>query len=168
MWRVRAGLTSVVTWEDGREDYNVSRVILHPAYHEFTIGSQDVAHHDVALIKLARSVRKPYVRSTSESERLKWTYAPLLDPAYCSKDHVWGTLEVSSIQVCAGYEHGRDDACDGDSGGPLICPSPDGSRWELHGIVNWGEQPCGDPHKPTMYARVTAFKSWIEQTIQSN
>ncbi|XP_035682656.1 transmembrane protease serine 9-like [Branchiostoma floridae] len=198
MWRVRAGLTSVVTWEDGREDYNVSRVILHPAYHEFTIGSQDVAHHDVALIKLASPITVNNLVNNiclpdsdaipgtncvvsgwgyhdiqnqvdgAESERLKWTYAPLLDPAYCSKDHVWGTLEVSSIQVCAGYEHGRDDACDGDSGGPLICPSPDGSRWELHGIVNWGEQPCGDPHKPTMYARVTAFKSWIEQTIQSN
>ncbi|XP_035682852.1 cationic trypsin-like [Branchiostoma floridae] len=142
MWRVR--WTSVVSWEDGRQDHNVSLVILHPAYHLYYVGSQ------------------------AKSDILKWAYSPIQDPGYCSQDNAWGSLMVSSILVCSGYEHGQDDSCDGDSGGPLICPSPDGSRWELQGIVNWGIKPCGQTNKPVMYARVTAFKSWIEQTIQAN
>ncbi|XP_078608054.1 trypsin-like [Branchiostoma floridae x Branchiostoma japonicum] len=201
MWRVRVGLASVVTWEDGRQDYNVSKVIIHPVYHLVTVDTasqgQGFAHHDIALIKLASPVKVnslvnniclPDADATpgtdcvlsgwgyhdiqnqvenSESEILKWTYAPLLDPGYCSQDHVWGTWMVTSLLVCAGYEHGQDDACDGDSGGPLICPSPDGSRWELQGVVSWGDHPCGQTNKPTMYTRVTAFKSWIEQNIQA-
>ncbi|CAH1246524.1 PRSS1 [Branchiostoma lanceolatum] len=200
MWQVRVGLASVAHWEHGRQDYNVTRVIMHPHYHRFEVDGQPLAHMDVALLKLDRpvtldafvnniclpdsdasvgtdcivsgwGVTSMHVENSGpddESDTLKWTYAPILDPGYCSQPHVWGSLMLSSIMVCAGYEHGRDDACEGDSGGPFICPSPDGSRWELQGIVSWGDIPCGEQHKPTVYMRVTTYKGWIQQTIQSN
>ena len=39
--------------------------------------------------------------------------------------------------ICAGFNDGGVDACNGDSGGPLMCERPDGSYY-LPGIISWG------------------------------
>lgn len=31
----------------------------------------------------------------------------------------------------------------------------------LHGIVSWGSKVCGDANYPGVYAKVSAFASWI-------
>ncbi|CAH1246527.1 PRSS8 [Branchiostoma lanceolatum] len=197
MWRVRVGLASLQYYENGEQEFSVTKVIMHPSYYASSMG---FPRNDVALMKLDRpatvssvvnniclpdrdasvgtncivsgwgvyDIQSQYFGQAPLSATLKWTYAPILDPGYCSQNNIWGSEMVSNIMVCAGYDHGQDDACNGDSGGPFICPSPDGSHWELHGIVSWGEQPCGAQYKPSAYARVTTFKSWIQQTIQSN
>ncbi|XP_078658690.1 trypsin-like [Branchiostoma floridae x Branchiostoma belcheri] len=198
LWRVRVGLASLQYYENGEQEFTVSKIIMHPSYHASSAG---FPRNDVALMKLSSpatvsnyvnniclpdrdaavgtsnclvsgwgvyDIQSQYWGQAPLSATLKWTYAPILDPGYCSQNYIWGSEMVSSIMVCAGYDHGQDDACNGDSGGPFICPSPDGTRWELQGIVSWGEQPCGAQYKPSAYTRVTAFKSWIQQTIQSN
>uniref|UniRef100_A0A8C9RX42 Transmembrane serine protease 7 n=1 Tax=Scleropages formosus TaxID=113540 RepID=A0A8C9RX42_SCLFO len=88
-------------------------------------------------------LQKAQVQIISQSE-CKRTYSP-----------------VSPRMLCAGVPSGEQDACRGDSGGPLSCKVTDGGRWFLVGIVSWGAG-CGRPSLPGVYTRVTKFTAWIQ------
>ena len=73
--------------------------------------------------------------------------------------------------VCAGFDAGGVDTCQGDSGGgplaastqdPLPASANDPSQWRLMGITSWGDG-CARPKKPGVYARVAApaIRNWI-------
>ncbi|KAM6191540.1 chymotrypsin-like elastase family member 2A [Sarcoramphus papa] len=90
----------------------------------------------------------------------------VVDYATCSKPSWWGS-SVKPTMVCAGGD-GVTSSCNGDSGGPLNCQGADG-RWEVHGIVSFGSAlGCNYYHKPSVFTRVSAYNSWIEQVIATN
>ncbi|KAL2296562.1 hypothetical protein Nmel_015881 [Mimus melanotis] len=69
--------------------------------------------------------------------------------------------------VCAGGD-GIISSCNGDSGGPLNCQGADGS-WQVHGIVSFGSSlGCNYYRKPSVFTRVSAYNSWIEQVMANN
>jgi secreted trypsin-like serine protease len=88
----------------------------------------------------------------------------------------------TDVMVCAGDDGAYADTCQGDSGGPLVVqhtdadPSsdvfddadnnaqPSGKRWYLTGITSWGYG-CG---AGGVYARTSAYYSWIKEIIRSN
>ncbi|XP_041808728.1 enteropeptidase [Chelmon rostratus] len=72
---------------------------------------------------------------------------------------------ITSSMLCAGYPEGGIDTCQGDSGGPLMCL--DDGHWTVIGVASFGTG-CGRPQKPGVYARVSAFTSWIAQTRRSS
>nr|XP_019962453.1 PREDICTED: enteropeptidase [Paralichthys olivaceus] len=72
---------------------------------------------------------------------------------------------ITSSMLCAGFPEGGVDSCKGDSGGPLICLE-DG-YWTLIGVTSFGIG-CGQPQRPGVYARVSAFSSWIARTRRSS
>lgn len=71
---------------------------------------------------------------------------------------------ITEDQLAAGVLGvGGRDACQGDSGGPLVVPNAAGDAYVLAGIVSWGYG-CGDAKYPGLYARVSSFATWIQDT----
>ncbi|XP_038046866.1 complement C2-like [Patiria miniata] len=73
------------------------------------------------------------------------------------------------LAFCAGYEEGNQDACKGDSGGPVMrqMTVADGSkRWVQIGIVSWGEG-CAQKGRYGIYTRLSAYKDWVQDHIGS-
>ncbi|KAE8578188.1 hypothetical protein XENTR_v10023384, partial [Xenopus tropicalis] len=68
------------------------------------------------------------------------------------------TANLTDTMLCAGYAKGGRDSCNGDVGGPLVCPK-DG-RWYLAGVVSGGDG-CGKPNRPGIYTRVSSYIKWI-------
>lgn len=72
---------------------------------------------------------------------------------------------ITEMDLCAGYAKGGMDACEGDSGGPLIVRRPNDNRWTLAGIVSNGVK-CGEPLLPGVYTRVSKFIPWIMEQMR--
>jgi secreted trypsin-like serine protease len=68
---------------------------------------------------------------------------------------------ITNGMVCAGRPERGYGACNGDSGGPLICFDNEGPY--LAGIVSFGMQPCGQARFPSVYTRVGAYVDWIRE-----
>ena len=56
--------------------------------------------------------------------------------------------------ICAAVDGGGKDACEGDTGGPLVV------NGILVGIVSWGIG-CGQPGFPGVYTDVAALRSFV-------
>jgi len=65
---------------------------------------------------------------------------------------VYGGITVNMI--CAGVPGGGKDACQSDSGGPLVA---DG---QIVGIVPWGFG-CAEPNYPGVYSNIVTLKSFV-------
>lgn len=84
-----------------------------------------------------------------------------------------GTYMLFGGMMCAHKKRGK-DACDGDSGGPLLVKSNPSwlhalsirKSWNVVGIVSWGIG-CGVGF-PGVYSDITFFQSWIDNHIQDN
>ncbi|XP_040188645.1 chymotrypsinogen A-like [Rana temporaria] len=92
--------------------------------------------------------------------RLQQASLPLLTTANCQS--YWGT-NIRDTMICAGAS--GVSSCMGDSGGPLVCQRS--GAWTLAGIVSWGSSTCSTS-TPAVYARVTALRSWVDQTLAAN
>lgn len=73
---------------------------------------------------------------------------------------------LTGNMMCAGLASGVNDACKGDSGGPLMMQRANGA-WVQVGIVSWGraplgaEIPCGHENLYGVYTRVSTYFQWI-------
>ncbi|XP_048849176.1 elastase 3 like [Brienomyrus brachyistius] len=100
------------------------------------------------------------------ADKLQQALMPVVDHAICSQPDWWG-VAVRTTMVCAGGD-GIVAGCNGDSGGPLNCKSADGV-WEVHGIASFvSGLGCNYEKKPTVFSRVSAYNSWIDQVMMEN
>ena len=102
-------------------------------------------------------------------QKLHWVEIKAIEPQECrtlyqDEDVLF---KIEDTEICAMQPGKRIDSCYGDSGGPLVVPAADGDRPVQVGIVSWGEW-CAHESLPGVYARVSAFKPWIDDTIKSN
>ncbi|XP_063072689.1 elastase-1-like [Engraulis encrasicolus] len=186
-WRVVLGEHDLYS-NSGREQIiAVSQVYIHSGWNPSNVAGG----YDVALLRLASSATlNSYVQLASLpasglilphnnpcyitgwgltstggnlSPELKQAYMPLVDHQTCSSNGWWGST-VKNTMVCAG---GYDNAgCNGDSGGPLNCSW--GGKYEVHGIASFvSGYGCDTYQKPTVFTRVSAYTSWIQDTMRS-
>jgi len=98
---------------------------------------------------------------------------PLLDDAVCAGGGSYGSAFQPATMVCAGgypdplgppAPDDANDTCQGDSGGPLAVDLS--GRRVVVGVTSWGYS-CGDPRYPGVYAKVSAARDWICDTVTS-
>ncbi|GIY83873.1 serine proteinase stubble [Caerostris darwini] len=71
--------------------------------------------------------------------------------------------QIRDVFICAGISHGGLDACEGDSGGPMVIKG-EHEEWILAGLISWG-MGCAAPNQPGVYTRISRFTDWIERII---
>jgi hypothetical protein len=160
------------------QTYFVSEVITNQSYDDLT------HENDIALLKLTQPVNYPNAAPikliTSDDVKygetdpgvMSWVTGwglthvnPNVTPSSLQKVQlpvvsneqaaaVWGT--IPSTDIMAGYLNGNKDACNGDSGGPMVVPVV--NEYKLAGIVSWGSINCNTYGG---YSRVSYFESWI-------
>lgn len=106
------------------------------------------------------------IRDAEASEQLLAADVPLLPARTCRDLMDAEAVGPDAFELCAGdMVLGGTDACDGDSGGPLLVPTLAG--YVQVGIVAWGDRGCGLPDSPGVYTRVAAASEWIAATVAS-
>ncbi|CAK1593262.1 unnamed protein product [Parnassius mnemosyne] len=95
---------------------------------------------------------------------LRSATVPILSTEQCINWHQSKqiSVEIHAEMICAGHSDGHQDACLGDSGGPLIVL--DSGRYYLAGITSAGFG-CGVDHQPGIYHNVKVTAGWIRGVI---
>lgn len=93
------------------------------------------------------------------SQYLREATVNILAHDVCSDKAYYGNL-ITENMFCAGRPDWSQDACKGDSGGPMVCEVD--NRMFLFGIVSWGEG-CSRALRPGVYTAVTNYNKWIEE-----
>ncbi|XP_014215632.1 melanization protease 1-like [Copidosoma floridanum] len=161
----------------------IEKSILHENYNTYNHQS------DIALIRLSRDVAftdyikpislpsGPYIQkkltvagwgrteSGISSEILLKVTLPLVDRELCSEKY---QVQMLESQICVGGMKGT-DSCKGDSGGPLVqlvkSPYTNLKKWEIVGIVSYGNRMCGTEGWPGVYTKVYSYVPWILSKI---
>lgn len=173
-------------------DTEVIKAVTHP---DFYSDSKDRLHYDFALLKLREPVTDPYLlqsamnleRVIEVDEQLKngeirnavttiglgrlHESGPLpkflqeVELKYVDNDickRYFG--DVPEVMMCAKEDH--QDACTGDSGGPLIVKGNTPNEDVQVGIVSWGSG-CATTF-PGVYSRISRVGPWIKQEVCKN
>ncbi|VEN45021.1 unnamed protein product [Callosobruchus maculatus] len=80
----------------------------------------------------------------------------VLNQTLCEEWYLPKKKYVTERMFCAGYAMGGIDACEGDSGGPIVIGG------KLAGVTSWGIG-CAEPKFPGVYTKVTAYLDWIKE-----
>ena len=98
----------------------------------------------------------------SRSDILLQALVPFVDSNTCRRTL---NVKISYSQICAG---GRtQDACAGDSGGPLQNYGKN-SQMIQFGLISYGQRNCAKYNVPTVYTNIATFMDWIRDTIKNN
>ncbi|XP_060940920.1 vitamin K-dependent protein C [Limanda limanda] len=100
---------------------------------------------------------KESLESVRLSSALNVIKVPLVSRSICSQ-HM--SVNISDNVLCAGILGQRMDACEGDSGGPMVTLYR--GTWFLIGLVSWGEG-CGREDKLGVYTKVSNYHEWINR-----
>ena len=108
------------------------------------------------------------------SEQLRQVTVNAYPYGICNETYHETITVVDDIHICAGTKIGGKDACNSDSGSPIIAAiekknaegnnNNDDHHLVVVGIVGDGKG-CGLPNIPSINVRVSGFANWITQSI---
>ncbi|XP_020822821.1 vitamin K-dependent protein C isoform X3 [Phascolarctos cinereus] len=186
--RVRLGEYDIRRYENSEMDFNIQKAIVHPNY------TKSTSDNDIALLYLDKSVvfskyilpiclpnlglahrelmkegtetvvtgwGRQFEESRNRTYTLRFIKIPLASYTKCSQ-----TMQnsISENMLCAGMLGDTRDACEGDSGGPMVTEFR--GTWFLVGLVSWGEG-CGRPDNFGIYTKVSQYLHWIHAHIKA-
>lgn len=174
------GITDLYAVTTG-DRHALSRVISHPGYNPTTM------RYDVALLELAIPVPGAATIPVSADPSLPplgepldtygWGNTMYPGTSYPNELHgvaltdmsgpsggcgSYGADYLSEHMLCAGISGGGKDACDGDSGGPIVATTVSGPV--LVGATSWGVG-CALGAYPGIWSRLSSFEDWVNQQI---
>ncbi|KAL7289300.1 hypothetical protein TKK_0017233 [Trichogramma kaykai] len=157
----------------------VVKIVVHPEF------SDETYANDIALLELEHSfmlksvlvhkltINREFVEPGTACRVAGWGYTnftekklspillyvdvPLMNRSKC-QELMFSESTLPQGLMCAGYLEGGRDACEGDSGGGLVC------NGALSGIVSAGYE-CASPNLPGMYTDVKHFLPWIAKYV---
>jgi len=94
---------------------------------------------------------------------LQKVVVPVVSDETCNADYNPEGMTVADSMICAGFEQGGKDSCQGDSGGAFMCHAA-GAAHELSGIVSWGIG-CAEPGFPGVYTQTSYFIDWVNNNM---
>lgn len=174
--------------EKGEVDLDIEEVLVHPNY------SRRTSDNDIALLRLAQpaSLSQTVVpiclpdsglaereltqvgRETvvtgwgfrSETKRNRTFVLNFIKIPVAPHDECVQVMHnsVSENMLCAGILGDPRDACEGDSGGPMVTFFH--GTWFLVGLVSWGEG-CGRLHNYGIYTKVSRYLDWIHSHMRA-
>lgn len=103
------------------------------------------------------------------TDQLQKAHLEIVDNIACALRHNQSSVVpygISPSMICAGDPHGgwTKDTCQGDSGGPLQIFHPNNCLFQVLGVTSFG-QGCAVINTPGVYARVSHYLNWIEDTV---
>ncbi|KAM9322273.1 vitamin K-dependent protein C [Pholidichthys leucotaenia] len=98
------------------------------------------------------------MNTTQYSAALNFIKIPLVSHSICVQK--MSPFFISENVLCAGILGESKDACEGDSGGPMV--SLYRGTWFLVGLVSWGDG-CGQVDRLGIYTKVSNYNDWINQ-----
>ncbi|KAL0629406.1 Ovochymase-2 [Plecturocebus cupreus] len=196
---VTAGEHDLSQTEPGEQTLTIETVIIHP---HFSI--KKPMDYDIALLKMAGAFQfghfvgpicllEPWEqfeagficttagwgRLTEDgvpSQVLQEVNLPILTQEECVEALLTLNRPISGKTfLCTGFPDGGRDACQGDSGGSLMCQNKKGA-WTLAGVTSWGLG-CGrgwrnnvrknDQGSPGIFTDLSKVLPWIREHIQT-
>jgi len=173
---IAAGEHDLMANDGTEQNADVSKVVVHENYDDFTISNDialmqlktplDLTKVGVKAIALAKAGHEAtgnvlvsgwgtLREGGSLPDVLYKVEVPVISDDECRA--AYGEDEIYDSMICAGLEQGGKDSCQGDSGGPLVAHD-DGEY--LAGIVSWGYG-CARPGYPGVYTEVSHFVDWV-------
>jgi len=173
--------------------YPITRVYQHPDYkrsnyvfdialirYDPNAGQRSAVTNSIASIALDTvPVSERTIRQGQQVHVYGWGWTREVDSGSTAELRS-ARLELESLDRCTritGYRgaalnaalcasgRNNEQACSGDSGGPLIAYSDRGPF--VIGVVSSGRA-CGQAGEPSRFTRVALVRQWIEETINSN
>ncbi len=163
-------------------------IFRHPAYKRYTDGTSE---NDLALLHLSVPIAAPamalpasgdyrWISGSPTARVLGWGRTDPYDESYAAAIldeadvRVWGQsacaqsygVQIFTGEVCAGNWSGIPTVCNGDSGGPLLRQTANGS-WVLVGVTSWGPAFCSAIGEPPVFQNVAYFRNWMDGIIRT-
>ncbi|XP_064442462.1 vitamin K-dependent protein C isoform X12 [Mirounga angustirostris] len=187
-WSKYVGEYDLRRWEKWEMDVDIKEILVHPNY------SKSTTDNDIALLRLAQPAilsqtivpiclpdsglaERELTQVGQETVVTGWGYRSetkrnrtfvlnfINIPVAPHNECIQAMHNmISENMLCAGILGDSRDACEGDSGGPMVVSFR--GTWFLVGLVSWGEG-CGRLHNYGIYTKVSRYLDWIHGHIRA-